>query len=236
MQRRARDCATHGPVSPTTARCHPWPRVTHPQPGALPLPGGIPEDPAVTPRRLPVNSCAVSWAMAARQDLLTAPNRAIPGSWQPAPAPAVEESLSSLGSCRRAAGTGLGQWEQSLRSAPIQFLGTHRPHPHRGQRPAQPLWGEARRWEHPFSPVTALAGRALAWGHSGTEQGGISREPMARVWGPAMATGCGSPGPADSPINIYIHSRSGAVQLPGSRWKISQAQRECKQAAGLGCR
>lgn len=58
--------ATSGPLSPTTARCHP----TTP----------CPEDPAVTPRRLPVNSCAVRQAMAARQELLTAPNRAIPGS------------------------------------------------------------------------------------------------------------------------------------------------------------
>lgn len=78
----------------------------------------------------------------------------------------------------------------------------------------------------------------LAGGYSGTEQGGISKEPMARV--SCVGTGHGHqlqvPGPADSAINIYIHSRSGAVQLPGSRWKISQAQGECKQAAGLGCR
>lgn len=89
--------------------------------------------------------------MAAQQALLTAPNRAIPGSqWgkvYPLWAPAGEE------------GTGLGQQEQSLRSAPIQFLRTHQPHPHRGL-----LWGEARGGEHPSSPVAALVGRVTVWG------------------------------------------------------------------------
>lgn len=68
----------HSPVPPP-APCHPPQPGAAPPHAALPLSGGIPEDPAVTPRRLPVNSCAVRCAMAARQDPLAAPNRAIPG-------------------------------------------------------------------------------------------------------------------------------------------------------------
>lgn len=111
--------------------------------------------------------------MAARQDLLTAPNRAIPGSWQPAPAPAVEESLSSLGCCRRAAGTALGEREQSLGSAPDRFLPTGG----RDRGSSSGVKPEDGNFSH---GVTALAGKALAWGHGGTEQGGISRQPTAR--------------------------------------------------------
>lgn len=102
-----------------------------------------PEDPAVTPRWLPADSSAVSWEMAARQDLLTMPNRAIPSSWQPARALVVEESSSSLGSCSGAAGAGLdkdGNNPSNLH--PSAFLGPAEPHPHL-DRGDEPLWGKA---------------------------------------------------------------------------------------------
>ena len=86
-------CRALSPVCSTV----PSPHATH-----------SPEDPAVPPRWVPADSSAVSWEMAARQHPLTTPNRAIPGSGQPARAPALEQSLSSPGCRCGAAGTGQG--------------------------------------------------------------------------------------------------------------------------------
>lgn len=197
VQHRAWDCATPGPLSPTTARCHP----TTP----------CPEDPAVTPRRLPVNSCAVRRAMAARQDLLTAPNRdwRIPGSLLRSRGGG---KFLLVGLLLESASTGLGEGSNPSDLHPSYSSG------HTGL-----ILTRGRGWlsccgvnpedgNIPLPPwLLWLAGH---WhGHTvGQSRVASARSPWS--WcparGPATATGCESPGLADSPINIYIHSRSRA--------------------------
>lgn len=67
-----------------------------------------------------------------------------------------------------------------------------------------------------------------------TEQVGITQEPAARVSHPR--TGHHHQLQIPSPVlthHKHLHLQEGA-KLRSSRWKISEAQRECKHAAGLG--